>query len=106
MPIFFITKKKSWNFRTQIILIEKVDKTLDDLIQNEWKKLSYNIEHNIRSGSVQSYLTNEKYVKKQSYDLSQNQKELKKVAKQTFLSLRFEIVAGIASGLAFLHENK
>lgn len=89
------------------ILIEKVDKTLDDLIQNEWKNLWYNIEHKIRSDSVQRYLIGEEeYVKRKRYDLAQSPKELKKVAKQKFLSLRFEIVAGIASGLAFLHEHK
>lgn len=89
------------------ILIEKVDKTLDDLIQNEWKNLWYNIEHKIRSDSVQRYLIGkEEYVKRKRYDLAQSSKKLKKVAKHKFLSLRFEIVAGIASGLAFLHEHK
>lgn len=88
--------------RNFFILMEKINKTLDDLIQGEWKFL----QKNIGSIAVQKYLKEQVSDQQHDFDLSKTPKDLKREATNNFLLLRLQIIVGIASGLSFLHEHK
>ena len=88
--------------RDFFILLEKINKTLDDLIQGEWKFL----QKKVCSIAVQKYLKEQVSFQQHIFDLSKTPKDLKREATNNFLLLRLQIIVGIASGLSFLHENK
>lgn len=88
--------------RNFFILMEKINKTLDVLIEREWKPL----QKNISSIAVQKYLKDQVSIEQHDYDLSKTSKGLKREATNNFLLLRLQVIVGIAFGLSFLHEHK